>query len=139
MADYSAMKSYFEKRNLHYFTFSINSENATKAVISHLPPDKLAEDISYGLEDLGFSVIDARKMMANRATPNEKKNVVPLPLFLVTLTRNIKIQEIFKLNSLKHTIIKVELYRAQTDLKQCCNCQNFGHVWANCKHPPRCL
>jgi hypothetical protein len=32
--------------------------------------------------------------------------VEPLPLFLVTLTRNIKSQEIFKLNSLNHIIIK---------------------------------
>jgi hypothetical protein len=22
---------------------------------------------------------------------------------------------------------------------QCHNCQQFGHVWANCKQPPRCL
>jgi hypothetical protein len=35
--------------------------------------------------------------------------------------------------------MKVESYRAQTDLTQFCNCQKFGHVWANCKQPPRCL
>jgi hypothetical protein len=63
----------------------------------------------------------------------------PLPLFLVTLTRKHKISKIFKLNSLKHIIIKVELYRAQTGLTHCYNCQNFGHVWANCKHSPRYL
>jgi hypothetical protein len=37
------------------------------------------------------------------------------------------------------TDIKVELYRAQTGLTQCYNCQQFGLVWANCKQPPRCL
>jgi hypothetical protein len=62
-----------------------------------------------------------------------------LPLFLVTLTRNLKSQEIFKLNSLNHIIVNVEPYRAQTGLKQCYICQNFDHVWANCKQPPRCL
>jgi hypothetical protein len=51
----------------------------------------------------------------------------------------VKFQEIFKLNSLNHIIVKVESYRAQTGLRQCYNCQNFGHVWANCKQPPRCL
>jgi hypothetical protein len=39
MADYSAMKSYLEKNNLQYFTFSPNFENSIKAVIRHLPPD----------------------------------------------------------------------------------------------------
>jgi hypothetical protein len=38
-------------------------------------------------------------------------HVESLPLSLVTLTTNIKPQEIFKLNSLNHIIIKVELYR----------------------------
>ena len=33
----------------------------------------------------------------------------------------------------------MEAYRARTGLTQCYNCQQFGHVWANCKQPPRCL
>jgi hypothetical protein len=45
MADYSAIKSYLEKYNLHYFTFSPYSEKPMKAVILHLPPDTPAEDI----------------------------------------------------------------------------------------------
>jgi hypothetical protein len=35
-------------------------------------------------------------------------------------------------NSLNLIILKAELYTAQTALTQCYNCQNFGHVWANC-------
>jgi DNA-directed RNA polymerase subunit M/transcription elongation factor TFIIS len=31
------------------------------------------------------------------------------------------------------------LSRAQTSLTQYYNCQNCGHVWANCKQPPWCL
>jgi hypothetical protein len=41
--------------------------------------------------------------------------VEPLPLFLVTIARNINLKEILKLNSLNHIIIEVETYRAQTD------------------------
>jgi hypothetical protein len=54
MADYSATKSYLEKNNLQYFTFSPNSEKPMKAVIRHLPPDTTAKDIFNSLEDLGF-------------------------------------------------------------------------------------
>jgi hypothetical protein len=64
MADYSAMKSYLEKNNLHYFTFSPNSEKPIKAVIRHLPPDTSVEDISNSPEDLGFKVINVRQMTA---------------------------------------------------------------------------
>jgi hypothetical protein len=64
------MKSYLEKNNLHYFTFSPNSKKPIKAVICHLPPDMTAEDISNSLEDLGFNVINVRQMMANRRAPH---------------------------------------------------------------------
>jgi hypothetical protein len=54
------MKSYLEKYNLQYFTFSPNSENPIKAAIRLLPPDTPAEDSSNTLEALGFSVINVR-------------------------------------------------------------------------------
>jgi hypothetical protein len=64
MVDYSAMKSYLEKNNLHYFTFSTNSEKRIKAVICHLPPDTPVEDISNSLDDSGFNVINVKQMTA---------------------------------------------------------------------------
>jgi hypothetical protein len=64
MADYSAMKSYLEKNNLHYFTFSPNSKKPIKAIIHHLPPDMTTEDISNNLEDLGSNIINVRQMTA---------------------------------------------------------------------------
>jgi hypothetical protein len=50
-----------------------------------------------------------------------------------------KSQEVYKLTSLCYIAIKVELYKSQSGLTQCHNCQQFGYVWANCKQPPRCL
>jgi hypothetical protein len=35
--------------------------------------------------------------------------------------------------------MKVEAYKSQTGLTRCHNCQQLGHVWANCKQRPRCL
>jgi hypothetical protein len=134
MADYSAMKSYPKKNDLQYFTFSPYSEKPFKAVIRHLP-GMPTEDISNSLQDLGFNVINVRQLTTNQKAANGQTHVETLLLFLVTLTRNMKSQEIFELNSLNHIIIKVELYRAQTGLKQLYKCQNFGHVWANCKQP----
>jgi hypothetical protein len=125
---YTKWNLYHKKNNFHYFTFSANSGKPIKAVIRHLPPDTPAEDISDSLEDLGFDVINVWQMTATRRAHNGQTHVEPLSLFLVTLTRNIKSQEIFSVNSLNHIIIKVELCRAQTGLTQCYNCQNFGHV-----------
>jgi hypothetical protein len=85
------------------------------------------------------SIINVRQMTASQTPPNGQTHVEPLPLFLVTLIRNINSHEIFKLNCLNNTIIKVELYRAQSCLMQCYNCKIFGHAWANSERPPPCL
>jgi hypothetical protein len=133
MANYSAMKPYLERNNLPKFWKAYKGCNPS-------PSPRYASGRHFQQpEDLGFNVISVRQLTTNQRAPNGQTNVETLPLFLVILTRNIKYQEIFKLNSLNHIIIKVESYRAQTGLTQCYNCQNFGHVWANFKQPPPCL
>jgi hypothetical protein len=87
MADYSAMKSYLEKNNLHYFTICPNSKKPIKAVIHHLPTDTPVEDIFNRLQDLGFNVISVRQMTATRRAPNGQTHVETLLLFLVALSQ----------------------------------------------------
>jgi hypothetical protein len=139
MGDYSAVRTHLESTNLNYFTFYPKSQKPIKAVIRHLPISTPAEDISDGLVGLGFDVISVKQMSSTRRSSAEGSTHVNLPLFLITLPRNPKSQEIFKLRGLCHISIKVEAYKAQAGLTQCYNCQKFGHVWANCRQPPRCL
>jgi hypothetical protein len=89
VADYSAMKSYTEKNNPHYFNFSPNSENFIKAVIRHLSPDIPAEDISNSLGDIGFDVFKVRRLTATRRAPHRQAYMETLTLFQVTLIRNL--------------------------------------------------
>jgi hypothetical protein len=105
-------ESCMEKNKLQYFTFS-NSKKPIKAVIRHLPPPHMPAVVIYNsLYGLGCNGIKVRQTTATQTAPNGQTYIEPLPLFLVILTRNIKPQEIFKLNSLNHIIIKVDLYRA---------------------------
>jgi hypothetical protein len=113
------VKSYLEKYNRVYFTYSPNSEKPMNAVIRHLHQDTPAEDISNSLEELGFNVISVKQLVTNRRAPTGQTRLETLPLFLVTLIRNIISQEIFKLNSLNHIITKVEPYRSQILIKKC--------------------
>jgi hypothetical protein len=61
------------------------------------------------------------------------------PLVPHNPAQNDKVAKIFKLPRLCHISTRVEAYNAQTGLTQCHNCQQFGHVWANCRQPPSCL
>jgi hypothetical protein len=138
MVDYQAVKSYFDKNSLSYYTFYPKSEKSIKAVLRHLRNNTPAQDISDGLVDLGFDVISVKQMSSARRSPDGSKPIT-LPLFLVTLPRTAKSQDIFKLSSLCHISIKVEYYKSQNTLTQFYNCQKFGHVWDKCKQPPLCL
>jgi len=52
-ADYTAIMSHLENRNLPYFTYHPKSLRPVKAVIQHLPRDTSAENISGEVVALG--------------------------------------------------------------------------------------
>jgi hypothetical protein len=133
MADFQSVKSHFDSQNLSYYSFP-KPEKPIKAVIRHLPQNLPAEDISDGLVSLGFDVVSVKQMIATHRSPTEESKFINLPLYLVTLAK-----EIFGLPSLCHTAIRVEAYRAQNALTQCNNCQQLGHIWTNCKQLSSCL
>jgi hypothetical protein len=115
MVDYQAFKSYFEQNSLSYFTFFPKSDKPVEAVLRHFPSNTPAQNISDGLVNLGFDVVSVRQMSPTRRPP-DGLNLTILPLFLVTLPRTPKSQEIFKLYSLCHICIKVEAYKLQSTL-----------------------
>jgi hypothetical protein len=105
----------------------------------HLPINTPAEDISDGLMSLSFDVISVKQITTTRRSSPDDPKSINLPPFLIILPRSQKSQEIFRLQSLCHIVIKVEAYRTRNGLTQCHNYQQFGYVWANCKQPLRCL
>jgi hypothetical protein len=94
MADFSAVKSYLKNNNLAYFTFYPKSLKSIKAVVRHLPLSIPAENISDGLVSLGFDVISVKQMTTTRRSPSEGSTTINMPLFLITLPRTAKSQEI---------------------------------------------
>jgi hypothetical protein len=116
MTDFEAVKSFFSAQNLSYYSFFPKSEKPIKAVLRHLPTNTPAQDISDGLVTLRFDVVSIKQMTTSRRSPSEETATRNLPLFLITLPRTTKFQEIFKRQYLCHISIKVEVYRAQTGL-----------------------
>jgi hypothetical protein len=81
-------------------------------VIGHLPLNTPAKDISEGLVNLGFDVVSVKQMTTTRRSSPEDAKTTNLSLFLVTLFKTAKSQEIFRLPSFYHIAIRVEAYRA---------------------------
>lgn len=137
--DCSTLRNYLEQNETPYYMFHPKAEKPIKAVIRYLPGETPAEDIVNELLALGYKVHNVRQMTTTHQQAEGDRQAQALPLFLVTLEQDEKLPQIFKLTHLNHIIIQVEAFRARTGLTQCYNCQQFGHVWAICKQPPRCL
>jgi hypothetical protein len=70
-----------------------------------------AEGIYKALAELGFCVTSVKQMRSARGPPAEVvSKPINLPLFLITLPRTEKSQDIFKLTGFCHMAIKVEAY-----------------------------
>jgi hypothetical protein len=130
IVDFQSVKSHFDANNLSC-SFYPKSDKSMKAVIRHLPHNTPADDISDGLVNLGFDVMSVKQMTATRRSSSDGSAIINLPLFLITLPRTAKSQELFRPQSLCHIAMRMEACRAQNGLTQCRNCQQFDHVWTN--------
>jgi hypothetical protein len=97
---------------LPHFIFYLNSQKSIRAVIRQLPISAPAEDKSDRLVNLGFDVISVKEIPTTRRSPAEGTITVSIPLFIITLARTSKSREMFKLTSLCHIAISVEVYKS---------------------------
>jgi hypothetical protein len=81
-----------------------------------------AEDTTVAMQDIDYDVTSVKQITAKRPTPGEGVTHTSLPLFQLTITRNQKASEIFKLATICNIVIKVEVHRSQNGLAQCYNC-----------------
>jgi hypothetical protein len=92
MDEYKTIDRFFNDKNLYLFTFYSR-----------------AEDITVALQEIGY-IISVKQMTAKRPTQKGMELHTFLTLFLVTLSRNQKAPEIFKLTALCNVVIHVEIF-----------------------------
>jgi hypothetical protein len=118
MVDYKATQNLLVQKGLP-FTFCTKGNKPVKAVIRHLPNNTSSEDITVALQELGYEVISVKQMTAKRPSPEGGVTCISLPLFLGTLARSQKSQDILKLANRCNVIVKVEAYKSKSGLTQC--------------------
>jgi hypothetical protein len=100
MGDFTAIKKHLESNNLFYFTYFPKSEKPIKAVNRHLPFNTPVQDICYGLTNLGFDIISVKQNSSSHRSQPQGTPPRNLPLFIITLPRSAKSQEIIQLTAL---------------------------------------
>jgi len=130
--DFRGITKFLEEEKIPFHTFQLQQDKPLKVVIRGIPADVDTEPLKAELKEKGLPVIAVARM-SNRL----KK---PMPLLLVTLSREQKAKEIFNLTSLSYLRVSVESpHKKPGTVSQCHRCQRFHHAQRGCRAEPRCV
>ena len=119
-------------KNAAYHTYQLKTDKSYKAVIRELHPKTNTDKISEELAKIGHQVRSINNI-------NKYDTKQPLPLFLVELEPRNNNKDIYDIEKLLNTIVKVEPPRHKKDIPQCIRCQQYGHTKNYCNRTPACV
>ena len=119
-------------KNAAYHTFQLKSDKSYKAVIRGLHPKTNTAKISEELAKIGHQVRSINNI-------NKYDTKQPLPLFLVELEPRNNNKDIYGIEKLLNTIVKVEPPRHKKDIPQCIRHQQYGHTENYCNRILACV
>ncbi|GFW32587.1 nucleic-acid-binding protein from transposon X-element [Trichonephila clavipes] len=119
-----------KRLKFQFYTIKAKAERPVKVVIKGLPRTTNPEEIKQDLEMLGYTPDRVTQLIG-------RKTKRALPIFLITLPRNLDNLKIFDLKTLSYPSIRVEGYNGK-GVTSCYTCNNFNHSSENCYLNPRC-
>jgi hypothetical protein len=129
---YRRLISHLRENKIIYHTYQLKQERAYRVVIrdvhSSVPPQEIMDEIN-AKGHLVRNIINVR----HRVTKE------PLPLFFVDLEPRENNKEIYDLQYLHNTKIRVEPPRTKREIVQCTRCQEYGHSKSYCNKPYYCV
>lgn len=129
---YRAIIRFLQGAEAEFHTYQMQEDKAYRIVIRNLHPTTNTAEIRTALEEIGFQV----RQITNVLHKTTKLN---LPIFFVDLEPSELNKDIFHINHILHTKVKIEEPYKKRDLVQCQNCQEYGHTKTYCAHTPRCV
>lgn len=129
---YRQLIRHLRDKNIIHHTYQIKQERAYRIVLRDLHHSIPTEDIKDELLKNGHTV-------RNIVNIRHRVSKEPLPMFFVDLEPNINNKDIYKLEFLQNTKIRVEAPRIKNSIIQCTRCQDYGHSKTYCRKPFNCV
>lgn len=134
MIDYEKVKMNLQKTKAKFYTFTPKIEKAKTILLKGLSAKTDTNEIFEELKSFENENLKFVKF----ATKTSIKNELDLPIFLIQISGDSKINELKAIKSLFYRCIYWEHLKKQ-EIPQCRRCQNCFHSAANCYLPPRCV
>jgi len=129
---YRTVIKYLKQKNVNFYTFQLHDDKPYRVVIRNLHPTTAVDFIKEDLGNHGF-------LTRNITNVLHYQSKAPLPLFFVDLEPATNNKDIFELQYICYTKIKVEVPKPKKQIPQCMNCQDYGHTRSYCHSTPRCV
>lgn len=129
---YRSIIKYLKESKAEYHTFQAQEDKSFRIVVRNLHPSTPTVDIGIAIQEIGYTVRSVTNVL-------HKTTKSKLPIFFVDLEPAEINQDIFHLNSLLNTKIKIEEPYKRREIIQCINCQEYGHSKTYCAYPSRCV
>ncbi|KAL4098378.1 hypothetical protein QTP88_023003 [Uroleucon formosanum] len=129
---YRSIIKYLKESKAEYHTFQAQEDKSFRIVVRNLHLSTPTVDIGIAIQDIGYTVRSVSNVL-------HKTTKSKLPIFFVDLKPAEINQDIFHLNSILNTKIKIEEPYKRREIIQCINCQEYGHSKTYCAYPSRCV
>jgi len=129
---YRQLIRHLNNENIVHHTYQLKQDRAYRIVLRDLHHSIPTEDIKEELQTYGHT---ARNIINIRHRVSKE----PLPMFFVDLEPAANNKEIYKLEYLQNTKIRVEAPRIKNSIIQCTRCQDYGHSKTYCRKPYNCV
>ncbi|GIY03628.1 RNA-directed DNA polymerase from mobile element jockey [Caerostris darwini] len=131
--NHTIITRYLDNNNIPYYIITPKGLRPIKCVIRGLPINTDLELIKTSLVEKNFNILNVFQL---RKRDQERS---PMPLFQIQVEATPEAENIWNLDSLLYTKIKIEKYNSTGTIGQCHRCQLFGHSSINCRLPARCV
>lgn len=128
---YRTCVRYLKSQNADFHSYQLSEDKPFRVVIRGLHPSIDHNVLKEELKEKGHIVRSVSNVLSR-----EKEK---LPLFFVDLEIAENNEDIFELDVLMYSKIKVESPRPKRQLAQCTRCQQYGHTKTYCNHPHKCV
>lgn len=129
--DYRELAKHYTDNNIQYHTYRSPDSKPLSVAIKNVPLSLEILDIQTELNKYSLPILKITRLYY--------KDKTPMPVCIVDLQATEKATEIFKINKLGNSIIKIEPRKITKDIPQCHRCQRLGHTKNYCKLEPRCI
>ena len=129
---YRKLTKLLKTLNANFHTYQLKQERPFRLVLRNIHHSVDLDDLKFELQKLGHEVTNISNIR-HRVTKN------PLSLFFIDIKQKENNKEIYNVNRLMNSIVKLEPPLAKKEIVQCKKCQMHGHTQKYCNHNFRCV